>query len=42
MIDAEDLMGFIRELSGGEKMGEDEVNQLLKEMDHLKVGFLNY
>jgi Ca2+-binding EF-hand superfamily protein len=41
-IDAEDLMGFVRELSGGERMGEDEVNHLLKEMDYLKIGYLNY
>lgn len=42
VVDAEDLMEFVRELSGGERMGEEEVNQLLKEMDYLKIGYLNY
>jgi Ca2+-binding EF-hand superfamily protein len=41
-VDAEDLMGFLRELEGGERMGEEEVNQLLKEMDFMRVGYLSY
>jgi Ca2+-binding EF-hand superfamily protein len=41
-VDAEDLMGFLREMEGGERMGEEEVNQLLKEMDFMRVGYLSY
>lgn len=35
-------MGFLRELQGGERMGEEEVNQMLREMDFMRVGYLGY
>lgn len=41
-VDAEDLVELLNELNGGEKIGEEGVNELLGEMDFLGVGYLNY
>jgi Ca2+-binding EF-hand superfamily protein len=41
-VDAEDLGELLRELQGGERIGEEGVNELLGEMDLLGVGYLNY
>ena len=41
-IDAKDLFMFIRELEGGERMNEKDVDQLMKEIDLKQIGFLGY
>jgi Ca2+-binding EF-hand superfamily protein len=41
-VDSEDLMELLNELNGGERIGEEGVNDLLGEMDFMRVGYLNY
>ena len=41
-VDSDDLAGLLSELNGGERIGEDGVNDLLGEMDLMRVGYLNY
>ena len=41
-IDAKDLYAFIRELDGGDKMCEKDVDILMKEIDFKQVGYLGY
>ena len=41
-IDAKDIFIFLREMEGGEKMTEKDVDQLMKEVDFKQIGFLGY
>jgi Ca2+-binding EF-hand superfamily protein len=41
-VDSEDLIELLNMLNGGDRIGEEGVNDLLGEMDFLRVGYLNY
>lgn len=41
-IDAKDFFVFIKQLQGGQRMSEKDVDQLMKEIDLKQIGFLGY